>query len=99
MQKPLVHLNGTSGESLLSGYVHVRDRLSNAIEVLHDAAPNARDYYPLGDDAFSAARREHEDRTRRLMSVLEEIDGLMSVLEEIHELAEHVQDAMDARRR
>jgi len=99
MQKPLVHLNGTSGESLLSGYVHVRTTLTKGIEALHGAAPNARDYYPLGDDAFSAARREHEDRTRRLMSVLEEIDGLMSVLEEIHELAEHVQDAMDARRR
>ena len=89
MQKPLVHLNGTSGESLLSGYVHVRATLTKGIEALHGAAPNARDYYPLGDDAFSAARREHEDRTRRLMSVLEEI----------HELAEHVQDAMDARRR
>lgn len=89
MQKPLVHMNGTSGEALLSGYVQAGAVLTKAIEALHDAAPNARDYYPLGDDAFSAARREHEGRAGRLMGVLKEI----------YELAEHVQDAMDARRR
>jgi len=89
IQKPTIHLNGTSPEALLDAYKVATGALRRAIECLHDAAPNARDYYPQGDDATRAATREHVSRAERLRSVLEEL----------FELYEHVSDQADARKR
>jgi len=89
MEKPLVHLNGTSGEVLLEGYIAAGVKLRAALAALDDVAPNARDYYPLGEASYSAARREHEQRALRVRSVLQEI----------YEIAEHVADAMEGRGR
>jgi len=44
--------------------------------VLGEAAPNARDYYPQGPDAYAQAAREHGSRIERLRAVLEEIAQL-----------------------
>jgi hypothetical protein len=83
---PLVHLNGTSAEHLLEGYTAAREAVSAAIHALADAAPNARDYYPIGDHAYAAARREHDAR----------MVALVSVLEDLTRLEEHVAVARDA---
>lgn len=89
MEKPLIHLNGTSGEQLFEGYAAAGSALRAALRALEEAAPNARDYYPLGEASYAAARREHEARVR-------EINRVMA---EVYELAEHVTEAMESRTR
>jgi hypothetical protein len=42
--------------------------------------PNARDYYPLGDSAFTAARSQHYDRCEKVSAVLAEVDRLAEYL-------------------
>lgn len=58
--KPLVHMNGTGGERLVADLQAACESLTEALTRIADAAPNARDYYPLGDDAWRAARDQHE---------------------------------------
>ena len=66
MQKPLVHLNGTSKAALAEGYHNAATAITAALDKLIEAAPNARDYYPQGPDAYSVARREHDARCEAL---------------------------------
>jgi len=85
MRLPTIHLNGTSADTLLDEYWAALDALQKAIEVLQDAAPNARDYYPQGDGAFHEAAREHKAR----------LAALHGVLAEVRDLANHVQEQID----
>lgn len=87
--KPTIHLNGTSAEALFASYADATNALREALRFLDEAAPNARDYYPQGDAAYRAAVTEHVSRVERLRDVLQEL----------YELAEHVGDEMEARRR
>ena len=82
-QKPLVHLNGTAKQSLLEGYCDAATKLREALEALKTAAPNARDYYPIGPDAFTDASREQGERYQKIRDVLADMEAL----------AEHVADA------
>ena len=76
---PTVHLNGTSREALLEGYIDCVNAVRHAIEVCQKNAPNARDYYSrIG--AWPAAMTEHEAR----------LEKLESVLAELREIGEHV---------
>ena len=43
---------------------------------LVEAAPNGRDYYPLGDAALRQAEAEHRSRADRLRSVRDELQAL-----------------------
>jgi hypothetical protein len=56
---------------------------------LDETQPNARDYYPQGDDAFQQAVREHNARVRRLREVSDEL----------YTIVEAVQEQADARLR
>lgn len=87
MTVPSIHLNGTSGEELLDQATGVAQALNAALEVASVAAPNARDYYPQGDAAFTEAKREHGDRIQRLTELRDEYQAL----------AEAIADAIDAR--
>ena len=89
MIKPTIHLNGSSPERLRDGYRNARRALHKAMEAINEAAPNGRDYYPQGENAFNVAAKEHYERVARLKETLEELNAL----------EEHVQDQMDARRR
>lgn len=80
MQKPLVHLNGSSKSDLAEGYHRAGTAIQAALEALQAASPNARDYYPQGPDAFSAARREHDARC----------ESLRAAYRDMIELYEHV---------
>jgi hypothetical protein len=80
--KPLVHLNGTGREQLAAQYESAALALTTAIDALMEAAPNARDYYPLGPDAFSEAQREHASRLSRLLTVKDELSALWEHVEE-----------------
>ncbi len=77
MQKPTIHLNGTSRDSLFDSYCNAASALRNALAALEDAAPNARDYYPQGEGAFISAALDHTARVDSLRRVLAEIDALV----------------------
>lgn len=73
MIAPTVHLNGTSGEELRRQVSEAGTAVRDALRALANAAPNARDYYPAGPDAFRAASAEHASRVARVKAVAEEL--------------------------
>jgi hypothetical protein len=73
---PTVHLNGTSKRELFDGYLNAYRAVIDAIGAVQASAPNARDYYPQGNDAFRAARDEHVARLHALQTVA---DGLEAI--------------------
>jgi hypothetical protein len=76
MMKPTVHLNGTGAERLLEQYTEAGRAVQEAIDALAGAAPNARDYYVQGPDAFACAAREHAARATALRGVLADLEAL-----------------------
>lgn len=80
MTKPTLHLNGTAGEDLLAQYNAAHTAVQAALEALCKAAPHGRDYYPqdMFRDGltFFQAQEQHEERRRKLVSVLVELDEL-----------------------
>lgn len=72
MKGPLVHLNGTSAEELMKQQRDLYEAVTAAVDVALAATPNARDYYPLGDGAFAAAREAHSARIAKLVAIREE---------------------------
>lgn len=58
MTQPTIHLNGTSRDALLEQARAVSDALYRVLGALSDAHPNARDYYPQGDGAYTRAADE-----------------------------------------
>ncbi len=80
---PTIHRNGTSADALLEQARAAGDALREALDALQGAAPNARDYYPQGPDAYRAAEAEHAAR----------IGALRRVLADMQALAEHAADA------
>lgn len=78
---PRIHLNGTSRESLLDGLLESARAVQIAIDTLARHCPNARDYYPISEAAFSQARAEHVDRIARLKSVYSELETIALALD------------------
>jgi hypothetical protein len=85
MLTPTIHMNGTAGQDLLLDACTCGDVLRNAIDDIAKRGPNARDYYPQGDAAFSQARDEHRSRMDRLRAILKEYEAM----------AEAISDEMD----
>lgn len=77
LTKPSVHINGTSANELMRQLQEAHRAGRKFVEALEDASPNARDYYPQGDSAFSAARKEHEARVQAVVSVMKELEALL----------------------
>jgi hypothetical protein len=73
---PTVHLNGTSRESLLEGYIAALDALRLATEALQASAPNSRDYYVQAGDTFCLAQNQHFVRLARLRETLDELNTI-----------------------
>lgn len=78
---PTIHLNGSSKERLLDDVVEAAGAIRRAERALNEMAPNARDYYVEGPDAFAKANEQHRDRLERLASVLREVAAIQ---EHIH---------------
>lgn len=76
MQLPTIHSNGTSAESLTEGLCEAYSALNDAYDKLKQTAPNGRDYYPQGPDAYGRAREEHMGRLDRVYSVMKELEAL-----------------------
>jgi predicted RNase H-like HicB family nuclease len=82
MMVPTIHLNGTSKEELMEQLQNAARALSEAIQQLGEACPNARDYYPQGDQAFHAAAKEHAVRLMGLVVVLKELERLLDAIDD-----------------
>lgn len=77
---PTVHLNGTLGQDLADNAAAAIEALRAASKAHALTAPNARDYYPQGDDAYPAARKQYLDRVERLQAVTLEVAMLLENL-------------------
>jgi len=73
---PTVHLNGTSRDDLLDGYIAAMDAIRLAIQAVQAAAPNARDYYVQSNMSAHLARDEHFTRLARLRETLDELNTI-----------------------
>jgi len=82
MIAPVIHSNGTSREVLEKALRDAASALRFAILKVQDTAPNGRDYYPLGNEAFQEAIGQYQSWANRLESVRNEI---YAVLDEIAE--------------
>ena len=76
LTKPTLHLNGTDRGTLRTQIHNARSALRAATSALQEMAPNARDYYPQGEGAYTAAVAEHQARCRKLDEVGAELSEL-----------------------
>jgi hypothetical protein len=72
MQKPTVHINGSSRSDLQAQFEGAYRALGEVIDVMKKATPNARDYYVEGPEAFIRARDEHFERIKKVRELREE---------------------------
>ena len=86
---PRVHLNGSSAVNLLAERELVGQAARKLLEALADGTPNARDFYPISDTAYTRAIAVHSAR----MSAIR--DMVNAIQEEMLEIQEQV----DARSR
>lgn len=82
MITPTIHLNGTSKEVLSSQVCNAGIALEHALDLMREACPNARDYYPQGEQAFAQAVLEHKARLLAIKVVVDEYRDLENVIEE-----------------
>ena len=78
---PTIHLNGTSKGELRKQLETAAHALTQAADALGCSAPNGRDYYPQGDNAFNEAVREHSVRVEKIRSVHKEIMAIWEGIE------------------
>jgi outer membrane protein assembly factor BamD (BamD/ComL family) len=72
MQLPIIHMNGTSAETLLDGYRNAMNKLQEAIDALGTVEFNARDYY-VEKGAWDRAVKERREQMAALRKVHEEL--------------------------
>jgi hypothetical protein len=80
LQVPLIHLNGTSSGELQNQVDEAYRAIAKAQRTLANMGPNARDYYPLGPDAFAVARQQHEARMKKLIEINAELEEIAEAI-------------------
>jgi ferredoxin-NADP reductase len=73
---PLVHLNGTGVEDLMTQYTEVARNCRDVLKALEMATPHGRDYYLLGDSAYTEAVKEHGARIAAIRKVMTEVNEI-----------------------
>lgn len=68
---PLIHLNGSGKDMLLREYAAAAESLRSFMDVLRRATLHPRDYYPIGEDAWSAALASRMEINAKLLEVEE----------------------------
>lgn len=81
---PVFHLNGTSHQSLTKQYQIAYIKLQEFLDAFSEIEFHARDYYPLGDDAFNKADSE---RSKTRMSINEVYKYLTAHIEHCYDHA------------
>ncbi len=79
---PHLHLNGSSRAHLHEMFLNAATAVQRAIDAHHAAAPNARDYYPMGETVFRSAVREHEARGEVLRKLGREYNAILESIQE-----------------
>ena len=82
---PTLHMNGDSFVTLFEGHCEVAELLRETLSSLRANAPNARNYYVQGSDAFACARDEHMERVRKIESVLSDVEAILESLVNQHD--------------
>lgn len=77
---PSIHLNGTSASEIIKQLEAVVDALRQTEEAMTAAAPNARDYYVQGPDAYKTACAQWADRLLKVSGVKEEVFAVLEVV-------------------
>lgn len=86
---PAVHLNGTSGWDLLRQIRAAIDALGEARKAIAAAAPHARDYCVLGDNAAERAIDQAVARATKIESVIVEYEEIYAnVYEQVAAIVE-----------
>jgi hypothetical protein len=70
---PKIHRNGSDGKHLAAKLRAASDALHDAIEAMRETAPNARDYYTNGPNAFKFAAKEHHERIAKVEMVKDDL--------------------------
>ena len=80
MIAPRIHLNGTSADALTTELEQAVSALRKALDAMQEAAPNGRDYYTISADAYAQAAREHNERIKRVESVIVELETIWDAI-------------------
>jgi hypothetical protein len=74
---PTIHMNGTAACDLIEDLTRASASIYQAILDVQRAGPNARDYYPQGENAIYSANRDHASRLGRLGAVRQELEDII----------------------
>ena len=73
---PTIHSNGTSLSSLVESLMDAMNAAQALRKAMAEAAPNARDYYPQGPEAYGEARAAWRERTEMVERVFDDMQML-----------------------
>ncbi len=71
---PMIHLNGSSAESLEKQYLEAMLALDAAIEKFNKIDFHGRDYYVISPDAYEKARVTRAEQSLKLTAVIEYLE-------------------------
>lgn len=71
---PIIHLNGTSAQTLSDNLCDAYAAVTEAMEKLRQCAPNGRDYYPQ-PGLMALAEAQHRARGDMLKAVLDSLEA------------------------
>jgi hypothetical protein len=74
MQLPLIHMNGNSGTKLGNQYFEALKALNAFEDAFQNIEFHARDYYPLGDEAWLKARAQRQVQWTNIGSLRRYLD-------------------------
>jgi hypothetical protein len=80
MTGPTIHKNGTARWQLADQYTEAASAVRKAIVKNKAAAPNPRDYYTQGPDAYSQALHECTARHTLLVKILDEFEEIQQLI-------------------
>lgn len=80
--KPIIHVNGTSAQTLFNQYLETRKALCAARCLLDNTAPHPRDY-PSNLSDFQWALQEHNQRVSSLNRLILDMEALASHVDKI----------------
>jgi hypothetical protein len=70
-------LNGDTEETLMRGLEESHHVLNQALEVMRMMAPNGRNYYPIGAQAYGEATDQYRAMCQRIHDTQAEIHAIM----------------------
>jgi hypothetical protein len=76
LTKPLIHLNGNSGENLLEQYQDASEALSLALEKFLSIQFHPRDYYPLPEGSWDKALSERNRVLRKFADIEQYLNAI-----------------------